>query len=154
MSALAWLSKEWMHKLCPSTLLARTLIRPTHISFLCPPGTGLLYKLAGGNQFPVNRQSDDIDTTCQSTTCFVALWLYRWKVLPIKEYATSSSTQVKIDGPVTGLSTRYNGPVTGLLRARINNKNNGTVTGFQAVKCRYIEGSKNGAVRAQELLPV
>ena len=34
-----------------------------------------------------------------------------------------------------------------LLRAHINNKNNGTVTGFQAVKCRYIEGSKNGPVK-------
>ena len=31
-------------------------------------------------------------------------------------------------------------------RAPINNKNNGTVTGFQALKCRYIEGSKNGPV--------
>ena len=33
-----------------------------------------------------------------------------------------------------------------LLRARINNKNNGTVAGFQVIKCRYIEGSKNGSV--------
>ena len=37
------------------------------------------------------------------------------------------------------------GPVTSPL-ARINNKNNGTVMGFQALKCRYIEGSKNGPV--------
>ena len=34
----------------------------------------------------------------------------------------------------------------GPLRARINNKDNGTVAGYQAVKCRYIEGSKNGPV--------
>ena len=33
-----------------------------------------------------------------------------------------------------------------LYRAGINYKNNGTVTGFQAVKCRYIEGSNNGPV--------
>ena len=32
------------------------------------------------------------------------------------------------------------------LRARKNNKNNGTVTCFLAVKCRYIEGSKNSPV--------
>ena len=106
-----------------------------------------------------------------------------------------SPTQVKIDrskraryidGPVTGsepvitgpLWAHYNGPVMGplrvryrpvtsLLRTRINNKNNGTVTGFQAVKCWYNEGSKNrpvwtrvgnrpvmGLYGPRELLPV
>ena len=28
----------------------------------------------------------------------------------------------------------------------IDNKNNGTVMGFQALKCRYSKGSKNGPV--------
>ena len=100
-------------------------------------------------------------------------------LLVIVTYLSSLSTQVKIDGskrarcidgPVTGsepvitgpLLVRY-GPVTRPLRARINNKNNGTVADFQAVKCRYIEGSKNGPVtgpfghgpvRACQLLPV
>ena len=58
------------------------------------------------------------------------------------------------------LPARYE-PVMGPLRPA--RKNNGTVTGFQAVKCLYIEGSKNGpvtdlfghrAVRARQLLPV
>ena len=65
----------------------------------------------------------------------------------------SSSTQVKIDGSKRAryflracneLGTHYNGPV----------KNNGTVTGFQVMKCRYIERSKNRPVWARQLLPV
>ena len=39
------------------------------------------------------------------------------------------------DGPVTGSEP----VITGSLRACKNNKNNGIVTGFQAVKCRYNE---------------
>ena len=91
--------------------------------------------------------------------CLLVLCSAMHKMQFLLNGGKQSCTQVKIDGSKRaryGPRTRYNGPVKII-------KNNGTVTGFQAVKCRYIEGSKNGPVwtRARngpvgprELLPV